>query len=306
RGPRPHLSGAHGGGGQSSPAAYRCRCRARNSGRDLSRAIGGICDRHARRPQGGRRLCPARSDLSARADRRHHGRGRCQDRLDIGKARSGHQGGGRRLHRHRRQWRGFGRGATANPSQGAPNRSCLSYLYLGLDGPAKRYRYRTSRGREPLDRDAADARHSCHRYLPRDIAALEIFLPLTAGTELVIASLADIMEPSRLTALIRRSGTTMMQAPPALWRILLEAGLDPKGLKILCGGEALDQKLAGDLGPGEVWNMYGPTETTIWSLAQRQGAGRIDFGRPIANTQMVILDAAGNTAPIGVPGELCI
>ena len=124
-----------------------------------------------------------------------------------------------------------------------------------------------------------------------DIAALEIFLPLTAGAELVIASLADIMEPSRLIALIRRSATTMMQATPALWRILIETGLDPKGLKILCGGEALDQKLAEDLGPGEVWNMYGPTETTIWSLAQKQGAGPIDFGRPIANTQMVILVA---------------
>ncbi|TPW00034.1 MAG: Plipastatin synthase subunit D [Beijerinckiaceae bacterium] len=139
-----------------------------------------------------------------------------------------------------------------------------------------------------------------------DIAALEIFLPLTAGAELVIASLADIMEPSRLIALIRRSATTMMQATPALWRILIETGLDPKGLKILCGGEALDQKLAEDLGPGEVWNMYGPTETTIWSLAQKQGAGPIDFGRPIANTQMVILDGMGKIAPIGVPGELCI
>ncbi|MGA3341230.1 MAG: amino acid adenylation domain-containing protein, partial [Methylocella sp.] len=139
-----------------------------------------------------------------------------------------------------------------------------------------------------------------------DIAALEIFLPLTTGAQLVIASRADIMDPLRLVGLIRRSATTMMQATPALWRILLETGLDPKELKILCGGEALDRKLAEDLGPGEVWNMYGPTETTIWSLAQKQGAGPIDFGQPIANTQMVILDAAGNTVPIGVAGELCI
>jgi amino acid adenylation domain-containing protein len=139
-----------------------------------------------------------------------------------------------------------------------------------------------------------------------DIAALEIFLPLMTGAQLVIASRADLMDPVRLVALIRRSATTMMQATPALWRILLEAGLDPQGLKILSGGEALNQKLADDLSPGEVWNMYGPTETTIWSLTQRQGAGPVDFGRPIANTQMVILDAAGSTAPIGVAGELCI
>ncbi|MGH6868137.1 MAG: non-ribosomal peptide synthetase, partial [Methylocella sp.] len=61
-----------------------------------------------------------------------------------------------------------------------------------------------------------------------------------------------------------------------------------------------------DLGSGELWNMYGPTETTIWSLAERQNGGAIDFGRPIANTRMDILDAAGNTATIGAVGELCI
>jgi amino acid adenylation domain-containing protein len=139
-----------------------------------------------------------------------------------------------------------------------------------------------------------------------DIAALEIFLPLTVGAELAIASRADVMDPFSLAALITRTSTTMMQATPALWRVLLEAGLDPKGLKILCGGEALDRKLAEDLGSGEVWNMYGPTETTIWSLAERQNGGAIDFGRPIANTRMYILDAAGNTAAIGAAGELCI
>ncbi len=139
-----------------------------------------------------------------------------------------------------------------------------------------------------------------------DIAALEIFLPLTAGAELVIASRADVMDPFALAALIARTSATMMQATPALWRVLLEAGLNPKGLKILCGGEALDPKLAQDLGPGELWNMYGPTETTIWSLAERQKGGAIDFGRPITNTRMYILDAAGNTAAIGVAGELCI
>ncbi|MGI8568337.1 MAG: amino acid adenylation domain-containing protein [Methylocella sp.] len=139
-----------------------------------------------------------------------------------------------------------------------------------------------------------------------DIAALEIFLPLTAGAELAIASRADVMDPFSLAALITRTSTTMMQATPALWRVLLEAGLNPKGLKILCGGEALDRKLAKDLGSGELWNMYGPTETTIWSLAERQNGGAIEFGRPITNTRIYILDPAGNTAAIGAAGELCI
>ncbi|QBR70716.1 non-ribosomal peptide synthetase [Beijerinckiaceae bacterium] len=140
-----------------------------------------------------------------------------------------------------------------------------------------------------------------------DIAALEIFLPLTSGAELTIASRADTLDPFRLVELIRRTSATMMQATPALWRVLLEAGLELKGLKILCGGEALDKQLAQDLAAGgDLWNMYGPTETTIWSVAERQGDGPVDFGRPIANTQLYILDAAGNTAAIGVEGELCI
>lgn len=139
-----------------------------------------------------------------------------------------------------------------------------------------------------------------------DIAALEIFLPLTAGAQLVIASRTDVADPFRLLGLIERSGTTVMQATPTLWRMLVEAGLDPKGLKILCGGEALDSKLAQDLGRGELWNMYGPTETTIWSAAARQASGPITFGRPVANTQLYILDPWGNTAPTGVAGELCI
>jgi amino acid adenylation domain-containing protein len=139
-----------------------------------------------------------------------------------------------------------------------------------------------------------------------DIAALEIFLPLTVGAELVFASRNDIMDPFRLVALIRRTEATIVQTTPTLWRVLVEAGLNPKGLKILCGGEALSQKLAQDLGSGELWNGYGPTETAIYSLVERQGAGPIDFGRPIANTRIYILDAAGNTAPVGVSGELCI
>jgi amino acid adenylation domain-containing protein len=139
-----------------------------------------------------------------------------------------------------------------------------------------------------------------------DIAALEIFLPLMSGAELVIASRGDVMDPFRLLALMGRTRTTMMQATPALWRMLVEAGLNPKGLKILCGGEALDPKLAQDLSAGELWNMYGPTETAIWSLAERQIGDAINFGRPIANTQMYILDPWANTAAVGAAGELCI
>ncbi len=144
-----------------------------------------------------------------------------------------------------------------------------------------------------------------------DIAALELFLPLTVGARLVLASRAVTMDGTLLSALISSSGTTCMQATPATWRLLLEAGWsgDAK-LKILCGGEALPRDLANLLVErcSELWNMYGPTETTIWSTTCRAdgGEGPISIGHPIANTQVYVLDTSGSLAPIGVPGELVI
>jgi thioesterase domain-containing protein/acyl carrier protein len=102
-----------------------------------------------------------------------------------------------------------------------------------------------------------------------------------------------------------------MQATPATWRMLLEAGWEGSPhLKILCGGEAVSRKLANQLlqKSGSVWNMYGPTETTIWSTTTRIGPGQgsVPIGQPIANTQLLILDKVLQTAPIGVAGELHI
>jgi thioesterase domain-containing protein len=102
-----------------------------------------------------------------------------------------------------------------------------------------------------------------------------------------------------------------MQATPATWQMLVEAGgegLD--GLRILCGGEALPRPLAEALlaRAAEVWNLYGPTETTIWSTAHRVGPhrGAVPIGRPIANTRVYVLDRRGQPVPVGVVGELCI
>lgn len=144
-----------------------------------------------------------------------------------------------------------------------------------------------------------------------DIAALELFLPLTVGARLVLASRAVTLDGRLLAALMATSGATCMQATPATWRLLLETGwAGDARLKILCGGEALPRDLANQLieRSGELWNMYGPTETTIWSTTCRveRGAGPISIGHPIANTQIYILDPSGSLAPIGVPGELMI
>jgi amino acid adenylation domain-containing protein len=144
-----------------------------------------------------------------------------------------------------------------------------------------------------------------------DIAALEIFLPLVSGGKLVIAGAEEGRDPARLAGLIAHSGCTAIQATPATWRGLLATGWSGKpGLSILCGGEAL----APDLGHAlrqrcaNLWNMYGPTETTIWSLRHKVEADEevIPIGRPLANTRVYILDENGMPVPDLVPGELMI
>jgi amino acid adenylation domain-containing protein len=144
-----------------------------------------------------------------------------------------------------------------------------------------------------------------------DIAGLEMYLPLTQGASLEIVSRDLASDGKRLLAKLKTSGTTVMQATPATWRMLLEAGWmgDPR-LKILIGGEAVSEKLANQLldRSGSVWNVYGPTETTIWStttnLEKNQGA--VTIGRPIGNTEIFILDTMLQPVPIGVAGELHI
>ena len=144
-----------------------------------------------------------------------------------------------------------------------------------------------------------------------DIAGLEIFLPLIIGARLVVLTRETAMDGSSLLREIERRRATMLQATPATWRLLLESRWrGTPGLKALIGGEACPRELAAQLLPkcGELWNMYGPTETTIWSTLQKLGATdtAISIGRPIANTRTYILDAAGEPTPIGVPGELHI
>ena len=144
-----------------------------------------------------------------------------------------------------------------------------------------------------------------------DIAALELYLPLIKGARVVLASRDDALDGERLMSRLSSSGATVMQATPATWRLLLESGWGGNpGLKVLCGGEALSRDLADELlrRVAAVWNMYGPTETTVWSSAWRvePGEGVISIGRPIANTQMWVVDARLQPMPVGVPGELCI
>ena len=143
-----------------------------------------------------------------------------------------------------------------------------------------------------------------------DIAGLELYLPLVEGAQVVIAPHSAAVDGSALAGLISDAGITIMQATPVTWRLLLEAGWSGKpGLKVLCGGEAMTPELADQISAtgADVWNLYGPTETTIWSTMQRVRSGeRVSLGRPIANTQVYVLDQFGLPIPPGIIGELYI
>src|SRR5581483_902658 len=145
-----------------------------------------------------------------------------------------------------------------------------------------------------------------------DIAGLELYLPLVEGATVVLASREQCVDAKQLIGLLSQSGATMMQATPATWRMLIEAGWSGNpGLKVLCGGEGLPSDLADQVRTrcAELWNMYGPTETTIWSSIY-QVTSRLTntapIGRPIANTTFYILDAQRQPVPIGAAGELYI
>ncbi|MEU8759664.1 amino acid adenylation domain-containing protein [Streptomyces sp. NPDC048659] len=145
-----------------------------------------------------------------------------------------------------------------------------------------------------------------------DIAHLELLLPLVDGAAVVLASPDEVRDPRALGRLIGRHGVTAVQATPSLWSGLVAEVPDAvRGLRVLVGGEALPPALAaGLLGlAAEVTNVYGPTETTIWSLAAPLGprdTARPPLGTPLGDTRVYVLDRALRPVPVGVPGELYV
>jgi amino acid adenylation domain-containing protein len=143
-----------------------------------------------------------------------------------------------------------------------------------------------------------------------DIAQLELWLPLVTGAHVVVATHREAADPAALGRLLERSGATALQATPVTWRMLLAGGWtgSPR-LTALVGGEALPPALAAELRPrvGRLWNMYGPTETTIWSTCTEIEAGApVTVGRPIDHTCVHVLDADLRPVPVGMVGELCV
>ncbi|MCI3985527.1 amino acid adenylation domain-containing protein [Bacillus vallismortis] len=145
-----------------------------------------------------------------------------------------------------------------------------------------------------------------------DISALELFLPLISGAQIVIAKKETIREPQTLAQMIEYFDINIMQATPTLWHALVANKPETlRGLRVLVGGEALPSGLLQALHELQcpVTNLYGPTETTIWSAAaflEKGVKGVPPIGKPIWNTQVYVLDHGLQPVPPGVVGELYI
>ena len=144
-----------------------------------------------------------------------------------------------------------------------------------------------------------------------DIAGLELYLPWITGATVILASREEASDGRQLAELLHTAKATVVQATPATWRMMVDSGWQgDSGLKVLCGGEGLPRELADELlgRCDELWNVYGPTETTIWSTLEHitPGSGPVLVGRPISNTSVYLLDEHGQPVPTGVPGELYI
>ncbi|MBY0379009.1 MAG: amino acid adenylation domain-containing protein, partial [Burkholderiales bacterium] len=147
-----------------------------------------------------------------------------------------------------------------------------------------------------------------------DISGLEIFLPLINGAKLILASEKSSIDPYRIRHLLEKWQVTIMQATPSTWQLLIESGWNNySGIKIISGGEALNNNLALKLHTmnADLWNVYGPTETTIWSTAYQihqvdSEKSIMPIGKPIDNMQLYVLNEHLKPLPIGFCGELYI
>ena len=143
-----------------------------------------------------------------------------------------------------------------------------------------------------------------------DIAGLELYLPLVTGATVEIVPSEILKDGRRLLEHIVRTRPSVVQATPSTWQMLINAGWNtPLPIRAFCGGEALPAELAEKLlsQAGEVWNLFGPTETTIWSTVAPIGLReKITIGQPIRNTSVYLLDAAMQPVPVGQAGDMYI
>ena len=146
-----------------------------------------------------------------------------------------------------------------------------------------------------------------------DMSVTETLLPLIDGIPICLADDEQVLSQSKISGLIRKNNVRIIETTPTKMRLYIS---DPNDLEylqgikaIILGGESLPLDLYNELRkitPARIYNNYGPAETTVWSSIKEMTDSSITVGKPIANTQIYILDHENNLLPIGVPGELCI
>ncbi|NBI30764.1 amino acid adenylation domain-containing protein [Chengkuizengella marina] len=146
-----------------------------------------------------------------------------------------------------------------------------------------------------------------------DIAFLETILPLTIGARVLLMDREELYSSERLVSSIKSQGVTVLQTTPSVYLTLfknVQASELKNVQKVLVGGEVFPESLYHQLKQiksAKIFNMYGPTETTIWSTYKiLSNDGLIDLGHPIDNTQVYVLDEKNELLPVGIPGEVCI
>ncbi|MEO6191568.1 MAG: amino acid adenylation domain-containing protein, partial [Thermoanaerobaculia bacterium] len=144
-----------------------------------------------------------------------------------------------------------------------------------------------------------------------DIAAFEIFGPLIAGGRVVVATRDEAADGRLLAARIEAVRPTLVQGTPATWRLLVDSGWrGAPRVRAVTAGEPLARDLAAAVLDrcAELWNLYGPTETAVYSTCWRVAldGGPIVIGRAVANTDLHVVDRALTLAPLGAAGELLI
>ncbi|SFQ82218.1 amino acid adenylation domain-containing protein [Amycolatopsis rubida] len=142
-----------------------------------------------------------------------------------------------------------------------------------------------------------------------DISALELYLPLLAGGQVIVATAEECVDPQRQAALIERTAPSVVQATPSGLRLLVDSGWTPPAeLTVFAGGEKLPDELARRLtaGGARLWDLYGPTETTVWSTVAELDGDQVRAWEPVANTDVYLLGDDLEPVPLGVAGEVWI
>jgi amino acid adenylation domain-containing protein len=164
---------------------------------------------------------------------------------------------------------------------------------------------------QPLLKLGPGSRVQAQASLSFDFSVMEIFLALASGSRVVMLTRDEVRDPALVIERARETKCNVMMGTPATWRALIEAGWTggPR-LKLVSGGEVLSRQLADALLArcGKLWNIYGPTETTICStmIQVTSGEEAVPIGKPLSNTDLYVLDRNRQMAPAGCPGELYI